>query len=79
MTTATDIIEKATNANNGQLNKDQLLVLLNDSGAEPDQNWEEQTTTWTFDDESAIRDCNGDIHVYGVMPKTDITDWYHAG
>ena len=79
MTTATDIIEKSTKENNGQLDKNQLLVLLNESGVEPDQDWEEQTTTWTFDDDSAIRDCNGDIHVHGVMPKTSVTDWYLAG
>ena len=76
MSNATDIIEEATNPNNRNLDKSALTKLLESCGVEPDQDWDEQTTTWTFEDDSAIRDCNGEIHAYGQMPNTNDIDWY---
>lgn len=80
MTIATDMIEKAIESNNGKLNQDELHELLkqsdNERGYEPEQDWGEQTTTWTFEDDSAIRFSNSEIHAYGEMPKTNDIDWY---
>ena len=76
MNTAKELIEIATNQNNGELNKTALHEALKKSGIEPDQDWDEQTTTWAFEDGSALRDNNGEIHAYGEMPNTDKIDWY---
>lgn len=79
MTTATDMIEKHINQPTGQIGYKELMSELNASGVDPEQDWDNESTTWTFDDESAIRVSGRDVQVFGVMPNTNQVDWYFAG
>jgi hypothetical protein len=40
-----------------------LMTALDNASVESDQDWENETTTWTFEDESKIVICGSDVEV----------------
>ncbi len=80
MTYATSTLELYwSKAHPGRYDYEALLNGLNASSAEVDQDWETGETVWQFEDESAIKVSENDVHVYGTMPNSIETGWYFAG
>ena len=65
--------------NRGSVDVVNLMTALGGTGIPSEQDWDNENTTWEFDDGSKIRVSGIEVEVFDTMPNTGEVGWYFAG
>jgi len=65
--------------NRGSVDVVNLMTALDGARTPSEQDWDNETTTWEFENGSKIRVTGIETEVFDTMPNTGEVGWYFAG